>query len=351
MSIATAAPLPGRRELWALIAGAAPDDATLAAPWIGDGDRPHFFSRAAFGLAAVVAAHRAPRLFLPDYFCNSATLPARERGARLVFYPIDEALSPDWAKVETLAAAAKPDLFLQVHYFGFPTDLAPARAFCDRHGAALIEDAAHAVMPGSGIGHTGDYVLWSLHKHLAIPDGGLLVARNGAPVATLPGPAPDAVAWLAKRLLQRGAPWLASRLRRTAPPFERDPDPASPGPPALSQAARRMIAASDPRRIADERIAGDLALRETIDLPPLLPMSDGSWAPYRAVFRGNARDYDRLAAAGLPVETWPDLAPEIRAAPGSHATAVALRNSLLTVPCQGDARALAHTARRARRRG
>ena len=348
MSPVTVAPLPSMRALLALASGTAPNDATLAAPWTRQGDTAQFFSRAAFGLAAIVAAHRSPRLYLPDYFCNAATAPARQAGARLAFYPVNEALSPDWARIEAMAVADKPDLFLQVHYFGRPADLAPARAFCNRMGAALIEDAAHAVTPAPGIGGIGDYVLWSLYKHLAIPDGGLLIARRPV-AAAVPGEAPSAASWVAKRLVQKLAPPLARLLRKKPLAFARDPDPSPPGPSAMSRAARRMIAVADLAAIARRRIAAERALREALDLTPLLPPTDGSWAPYRAVFRATETDYERFVAAGFPVETWPDLAPEVRADPTRHAAALALRNSTLTLPCEGDARALARSARRARR--
>jgi hypothetical protein len=325
-----------------------PNDDALARPWAQPGDTVRFFSRAAFGLASIVAARRAPVLFVPDYFCNAATIPARFAGAQLAFYPVDQELSPDWPQVEAMAAATKPELFLIVHYFGFPADLAPARAFCNRHGAALIEDAAHALKPSAIIGRIGDYTLWSLYKHLPIPDGGLVVARGDSPLASVAGSTPSAWKWWAKRLLQRVAPFVAARLRRAPPPFERDPDPEPPPPSALSNMARRMIAAANIDRIATRRIAAERTLREEIGLAPLLPISDGSWVPYRAVFRAGARDYDRLAAAGFPVETWPDLAPEVRADPARHGAALRVRNSLLLLPIDGDVRALARTARRAR---
>jgi hypothetical protein len=332
MTIATAAPLPGGREIAAAFGGTALDDAALLRVWPQPGQNGRFFARASFALEAIVAARREPVLFVPDYFCNAATIPARRAGARLVFYPIDETLAPSWTQVERLAAAAKPDLFLIVHYFGAPADVVSARRFCEGHGAALIEDAAHALRPSTGIGRLGDYVLWSLSKHLPIPE-------SGSP----------SVRWWGKRLLQRGAPAFAATLRRAPRPFERDPDPAPPGPSVLSRAARRMIAAADLDSIAARRIEGERALRAELDLEPLLPEGDRSWTPYRAVFRGGARDYDRLTAAGFPVETWPDLAPEVRADPARHETALRLRNSLLPLPIDASVRALRRTAHRARR--
>ena len=160
------------------------DDSALARPWTAIGDTPLWFSRAAWGLGAIAAAHAdgnaAPSLWLPDFFCNQSTWAARRAGAAITFYPVQENLSPDWPACDALAEAAAPALFLQVHYFGAPADLRPARAFCDVHGALLIEDAAHALGPSAGIGAAGDYVMWSPYKHLPVPDGGLLDVRPSA---------------------------------------------------------------------------------------------------------------------------------------------------------------------------
>jgi hypothetical protein len=50
-----------------------------------------------------------------------------------------------------------------------------------RQRAWLIEDAVHALRPVRGIGASGDFVLYSPHKHLPIPDGAVLVVRGDGP--------------------------------------------------------------------------------------------------------------------------------------------------------------------------
>jgi len=72
-------------------------------------------------------------------------------------------------------------------------------------------------------------------------------------------------------------------------------------------------------------------------LAPLLPISDGSWTPYRAMFRASGRAharnwYGRFRAAGNAVETWPDLALELRRDPAHHRGAVILRNTVISLP-------------------
>lgn len=72
-----------------------------------------------------------------------------------------------------------------VHYAGFPARLKELRAVADKHGVALIEDAAHSLgasYGGRGIGTIGDYGIFSLQaiKHMTTVDGGVLTLRDTA---------------------------------------------------------------------------------------------------------------------------------------------------------------------------
>lgn len=360
MTIATTAPRPALRQLLAAIRPVSVDDAALAAPWCGPGDRAILFSRAAWALRAVaelraVESGRRPLVWLPGWFCNQATLPLRE-AADVVFYPVGDNLQPDWSGCEAaLLKAQPPDAFVLVHYFGRPVETATARAFCDRHGAWLVEDAAHVLAPRGGVGRAADATLWSLYKHLPLPDGGLLTVRSGgaihpvrlAAVAAPGRAAPAALGWMVRRALQRIAPAAAGALRPQPLAFDRDPPPETPAPtPAASRAMRRALAGclDDIDRIAARRVANDAALRAALadtGLRPLLPASDGTWTPYRSVFRAvhpaEARPwYDRLQAAGNVVESWPDLPPEVRRDGERQATALALRASVIALPIHAD---------------
>ncbi len=363
MRIITTAPVPRPAQWPAIVTGPAADDDTLAQPWLLEGDRALWFSRATWALRAIVDGlteqlGRLPELWLPDYFCNQPTQPLRQVGLRPTFYPIDGSLQPDWARCEALSGSRTPDLFVLVHYFGVPVETGEARAFCNRLGAALIEDAAHLMTRAATAGTDGDFVLYSQYKHLPVPDGGLLVVRpsvqEGMPAIVqaarrLSGTPPNTLRWMAKRLIQSVSPALASVLSGSQP-GSFDDDPGADGLPpegALSNAARRLIAVQSgdlfrmaERRRANERRLRDL-FRDAADLKPLFPEIDSQAVPYRAVFRASdheaaQRRYDRIRASGNVVETWPDLPPEVKADPDRHAVAIALRNTLLGLPIHAD---------------
>ena len=361
--MSTAAPLPRLRDLAAALGGAAPDDTRLAAPWRRDSEAAFWFSRGAWALAAVVGWWEAakgrpgPALWLPDYFCNQASEPARAAGARVRFYPVGSDLAPRWPALRARAAEAAPDLFVLVHTFGHPGDARGARSFCDETGALLIEDAAHVLGPAPGIGEAGEFVLYCPHKTLALPDGAVLLMRDdagamGEAVANLGRGSPAPWPWLLKRLVQKGLPGPALRalIRRRTPEFAHDaPYRRLPRTPRPSPLARKLLAgygAALDAAAADRRSNEDAlrrALEDAAGCRPLFPAVPRGVVPYRLVLRcadeaRAAARFQELRRRGSAVESWPDLAPEVLADPGRHGDALALRRELLLLPVHAPTR-------------
>lgn len=343
------APLPGPGDLTALFHGAVPDSATLAAAWAPPGSRVEWFSRSAHSLAALAAGWRRrhgrqPRLWVPDYFCNASLDPVRRLGIHPTFYPVGLDLLPDLEECRRLASAP-PDLFLAVHYFGQPGNMGAVLRFCNERGALLIEDCAHVLVPDSDMGRRGAFVLWSPHKHLAVPQGGLLVCQ--APdeeIEPARGASPPIGGWLLKRLVQLLAPvWmLPSSFRRGSQKFEEDPAGGGPDDtPVLDDRVARLLAhaAVGLDRIGRiRRATAGAVLDRLMERAGWRPLFDprGS-VPYRLVMLCDdpataSERFDHYRCRGIPVESWPDMAPEVLAAPTVHARALDLRSRLLCFP-------------------
>lgn len=363
-----ATPLPSFGHLLALPYLSAPAGKALAAPWLRDGDlNALWLSRSSWSLVVLaetfrLAHGRAPVVAVPEYICNQSLWPLRQAGATLVFYPVrDDQLSPNFPACEALG---RIDLFLLVHYFGWPNQAAEARVFCDSRGAWLIEDAAHVLAPIAGIGEHGDAVLYSPHKLLAAPDGAVLVAREGlraveshlsASVRAIGCAHPKTTGWRMKRLLQRTplGPLLARLRSSSQPDFDSDPaTTAMARKAALSHAAAALISRADLANIAEARTTNAQALLAAIEgraaWEPVFRVGNDT-PPYRLVMRCTARSeatrlFDRLRGARLPVESWPDLPPEVGDGMARH-----LRHTLLLLPCHQslDPHVLAKAAKRA----
>jgi dTDP-4-amino-4,6-dideoxygalactose transaminase len=153
------------RESWILTSGGVAIAHALRAWGVGPGDE----------------------VLVPAYHCRAMTAPIEWLGARPVFYPLQGNLSAreaDWTGLITPRTRA----LILVHYFGFAYEVLTARAFCDRHQLAFIEDCAHAFYTMSEdrpVGRVGDYAIGSPMKFLPMFEGGVLVRRAGVPAPSI----------------------------------------------------------------------------------------------------------------------------------------------------------------------
>ncbi|HTH17185.1 MAG TPA: hypothetical protein VL974_11075 [Magnetospirillum sp.] len=338
----TTAPLPPLSALLGLGSGRSQP----LAPWLRAGEQGWMLSRSCWSLAlmaerAAARLGRPPRVALPAWFCAASLVPLRRLGAELAFLPVDTAGTADWSRAEGA------DMVVAVHTFGRRADLSGFRAAAP----LAVEDCAHVLVPAPGIGETGDAVLYSPHKLLGLPEGAVLVLRDGTlsgdlarKLAALP-PAPASCSWRIKRLIQT---LLPDRLRTRLPPVgqpSHDADPALGEPAPLcapSPLAAHLLASADLEREAARRRANALALRRAVaEVPGVRPFfrEDGH-APYRFVLKAAdalraAALYHRLRQARLPVETWPDVVPEVAAEPDRYGAAMELRRTILLLPVHG----------------
>lgn len=379
MKVMTHAPLPDWRILTRSIFCAFGRTLDSAAVWVRDGDLAGWLSRSSWSLALIALWRKSKsgrgtlRVWLPAYFCNSSLVFLRECGAELVFYPLNDALAPDMSACKLLSQRGAVDIFLLVHYFGRPTPGAAAREFCALHGAWLVEDAAHVIRPVGKVGEWGDFVLYSPHKHLPIPDGALLVISKsgpsrfsdplhdfGAPAAwadqltnlsnrlgiTSWRGAVTAAVWLLKRVLQATG---AHFRRATGPQFAESDDRRIRVAPCMWPPAQTMLSrfllrglVSDIGRICRLR-ARNLQLWDYLlsCVPGLRSeMSDRpvnqEWVPYLGVYTVETTDagqlYNWLVSSRVPVSTWPDLPEEISEAAPDDGLAWKRRHQKLYLP-------------------
>ena len=348
----TTAPLPRWSHLFRALGA---DPTAAVSPWLKSLDTGLLSPRSAWSLAAMAKAVSrrqglSARVLLPGWICNQSLWPLRQTGAELVFLPVTSEGRMDWNAAETLGTM---DMVVVVHTFGFAAEMDAARDFANSRGALLVEDAAHALMPSPGIHDSGDVVLYSPHKLLAAPAGGVVAVRSRAEAwaddiaAELgqPESAANERRWLGRRLLQGLIPdGLRCRMPmggQTA--FLSDPATAAMDPPlAPSRLARSLLAAADLEEEADRRRDNEGALRQLVrHLSDLRPLFHNDTAiPYRMALRAAspqaaAARYAALRAARLPVESWPDLPPEVAGDPRHAEGALALRRSVLLLPVHG----------------
>jgi aminotransferase EvaB len=111
-------------------------------------------------------------------------------GAKPVFVDNNDEYTIDVDRIEA-AITPRTKAILPVHLTGNPADMPAIMAVADRHGLAVVEDAAQAILAsidGQHVGSWGAAAGFSLHplKNLNVwGDGGLVVTRSAAMRDTL----------------------------------------------------------------------------------------------------------------------------------------------------------------------
>ena len=127
-----------------------------------------------------ISKEKTAVILLPSYMCNEALDYIRDLSVKIVFYPLNDDLSPNKLEFLRISKAYKPDLILIVHFFGVEIDGSFMREYCTKNSVFLVEDAVHCIKPINGIGSYGDFVIYSPHKYFPVPQGALLIINSSA---------------------------------------------------------------------------------------------------------------------------------------------------------------------------
>lgn len=337
MPLMTYAPLPKLRMLLKSLFGSPLSDRDLAKPWLQENQKAYWFSRSAVSLVFILDFVRKIKqkekvtLLVPDYFCEAVlTIISNHSQIEILRCPEDNLVR----QLEVL----KPDLVLAVHYFGIPTPLKDLSREADRLGVFLIEDCAHVFMPSAGIGSSGDFIIYSQHKVLAIPDGALclinekklakkcqLLAWDLLYREISPKPFSSIRNWIFKKSIQKSLPLFLSKKIIKPGTFDLDTSVLPNTAPDLqsfrmSRFSKRLLALqsqedflsqSATRRVENAK-AWIFVLSNIFKLPKTC-FSFSETGPYFLVCSFDSKViaknyYEILKQAAVPVLTWPDLA-------------------------------------------
>lgn len=113
---------------------------------------------------------------LPAYTCSTVIEPFFDDGYKIFYYDINEDMTINITKLEELVNKVNPKIVLVHSYFGKDT-LQNARKYFKKlkdDGVYIIEDITQVLLNDNLDTETADFILGSIRKWFAIPDGGFL---------------------------------------------------------------------------------------------------------------------------------------------------------------------------------
>lgn len=122
-------------------------------------------------------------IVLPTFTIVSCLAPVLRRGATPVFVDADPVTwTMDVSALDSLVTT-RTRAIMPVHIYGLPVDMDPILEVADRHGLAVIEDAAEAagsLYRGHPCGSFGDVSCFSFYanKHVTTGEGGMLLTDD-----------------------------------------------------------------------------------------------------------------------------------------------------------------------------
>jgi hypothetical protein len=298
-------------------------------------------------------------IYIPDYFCDQTIESFREDWMEFYYYPIGEDLEPKWKLIEehTKTTGCIPDFFLFVHYFGIEKNISQACDFCKRHNTLLIEDCAHVLLAKGKIASKGDFVIFSPHKQLPVPDAAILTCNENESnkglwdsiiqnYNNLPRRSNNNK-WYLKKLIQK-----LFKIHKKLPYY-----------PGLHMGSG-LIVCEPIERISEK---SEMILRAFYDYTELkkicyirrdnlsllnylisqidnsiIPLSnENTFAPYYAVYSLKNTGDKKLAVQnliekGFSVLHWPDLPRDLLNKRSKHETAFELSEDIITIPIHQD---------------
>jgi hypothetical protein len=300
---------------------------------------------------------------VPSYFCNESLVAVRSLPVTLYFYPVLSNGRPDLTECNKMLVNFNPDIILFVHYFGEEVFSEELYDLAQKNNAWLVEDAVHCLKPSLGIGNQGDFVLYSPHKLLAIPDGGLLVIREQGPSKITSNllekfnfnEVYDSVInmrqfsnlytykWLLKRLIQKlGLHFSHKKIIFNSENITQDLKHLPY--PKMSKLSKKLLSnmtdldkESENRKNNQKEWNSSLAKNNILGDDINIISCHEKYVPYLAIFVANDTAmaeffFDLLQTSKIPVSTWPDLPPEVVNNSKRHENAIKMRKTRFFLP-------------------
>lgn len=274
---------------------------------------------------------RPGQVWLPSYLCAVMVRAFPAEVPRVRFYAVDDRLrleDDNW-----LEEIRPGDLAVFIDYFGFTT-WGDYGAEARRRGAWVVEDACQAML-NERFSEQSHYVICSPRKFVGVPDGGVLLARDGAelPECNL---APLLAEWWLDALAAsqlRGEFDRHGGERKWFELFQKTDTTGPLQPMSMSElSALLLLDRIDFAEAATRRRENYRFLASELEEVALFPELPPGVAPLG--FPVRLRDRDRIRRALFGVDIYPPVHwPLADVVPAEFKASHRLAREIMTLPC------------------
>lgn len=297
-------------------------------------------------------------IYLPDYFCDSTVEAFRENWMTLCYYPVNKNFEPNWKFVEKMKENNDGlDFFIFVHYFGMEKNVGQALDFCRRSKTILIEDCAHVLLAKGRISTKGDFVIFSPHKQLPLPDGAVLMYNEKNETSELweyvkqnyrlLTRKKDNKLWYVKKFIQKFVK-VCRKVNYQRVVHVGSGDLNSQSIHQISKKSERIL-----RKFYDYSVLKKICQirRDNLDTynyliqkvnSDIIALNDSkTFSPYYAVYSlENVSNKEQISqilmSMGIMVLYWPDLPRDIENKKYSHEVSFKLSEDIIVIPIHQD---------------
>ncbi len=313
-----------------------------------------YYARGSEALACISlsVAGKNAIVFIPSFFCNESLNDLRNSSAKLVFYKTNIDMTPDWRYVEELCEKQSPDLFVLTHYFGSINDVSGAIKLRTKYGCELIHDCAHHLLPDDEIVNSPGFILFSPHKLLPVPPLSVVLCDKNEVKKLIKTKnvlfKKSELIWLLKRIIQKYLSFfIFFKPSQTTPPIsgeivkrEWKVSAVSMLSLQLFNAAWYKIAKIQKARVENYSDLNKVLSQQSNAQVHTLNLNNVT-NPYSYVFvvspsiKQNEM-YQHMRACEVPINTWPDLPPEVIENSKTFKKSIELRKTILLLPVHQD---------------
>ena len=289
-------------------------------------------ARNGLGVIASALLSAGSKVLIPAYHCPALVEPFIWAQCDVVFYPLNNDLSPDLKFLED--KLSESDAILLVPFFGFSQDIAQYSALAKKNNCLVIEDLAHAAHKNT---LHGDYGVTSLQKFYPVSSGGeLFVSKsneNDIVQRLWEKEKRGVVYWGARNLLGKVRSRVQVASKATARGFIYF-DPSRLGEP-MSGRDLSEVCMHNHEDLAQKRRGNyeklDAYLNHCPLGKPLFPGLGSGDSPYVYPFLLKEKNYfDMIRNLAIPLYRWEEICPSGCETTGTY------RTLLVQFPCHQD---------------